>query len=163
MRNLNSKWRDDAGGIDFIQIVIGLMIVAIASIGAFQALNYGNEKMNQQMRYRKAISVARSYVEYWQGRIHTDFEPTDPRLVAGNFDQVVDPTELDLGDPTTDADDVMCYVRYGRLDPVDLAETGVGVDYWRINVKVTWWEPDQPHNTDPQMVKFSGTMVSAGL
>jgi hypothetical protein len=163
MKRMNSKWRDDAGSIDFIQIVVGLMIVAIAAVGTFQALNYGNDKMNQQMRYRKAMSIARSYVEYWQGRIHTDFDPTDPRITAGNLNQPVDPTELDLGDPTTDADDVECYVRYGRLDPVDIQETGPGVDYWRINVQVTWWEPDQPRYTDPEMVTFSGTMVSAAL
>ncbi len=163
MKCLNSKWRNDAGSIDFIQIVIGLMIVAIAAVGTFQALSFGNDKMNQQMRYRKAISIARSYVEYWQGRIHADFNPTDARTRAGNLNQVVDPTELDLGDPKTDADDVMCYVRYGPLDPVDLLETGTGVDFWRINVKVTWWEPDQSRNAEAHLVKFNGTMVSAGL
>jgi len=163
MKCLNRKWRDDAGGIDFIQVVVGLMIVAIAAVGTFQALAYGNDKMNQQMRYRKAMSIARSYVEYWQGRIHTDFDPTDARTRAGNLNQRVDPTELDLGDPTTDADDVMCFVQYGSLDPIDLVETGLGVDYWVINVKVTWYEPDQPGYTEPQSVVFRGTMVSAGL
>jgi len=164
MKCLNSKWRDDAGSIDFIQIVVGLLIVAIAAVGTFQALNFGNDKMNQQMRYRKAMSIARSYVEYWQGRIHTDFDDKDPRVIQGNLNQSVDPTVLDLGDPTTDADDVMCYVRYGRLDPIDLLETGLGVDYWRINVKVTWWEPGTPRNPDyEQSVIFTGTMVSAGL
>lgn len=163
MKCLNRKWRDDSGSIDFIQIVVGLMIVAIASVGTFQALSYGNDKMNQQMRYRKAMSIARSYVEYWQGRIHTDFDPTDVRARQGNLNQQVDPTELDLGDPTTDADDVVCYVRYGSLDPIDLIETGIGIDYWIINVKVTWWEPDQPRYTEPQSVVFRGTMVPAGL
>ena len=154
------KWREDAGGIDFIQIVIGLMIVAIAAVGTFQALQFGNDKLNQQMRYRKAISIARSYVEYWQGRIHTDFNPNDPLVRNGNLTQVVDPTVLDRGDPTTDADDIVCYVRYGPLDPVDLPATGAGVDFWRINVKVTWSEPGSQESPP---VEFNGTMVSAAL
>jgi hypothetical protein len=163
MKCLNRKWRDDSGSIDFIQVVIGLMIVGIAAVGTFQALNFGNDQMNQQMRYRKAMSIARSQVEYLQGRIHTDFDEKDDRFIGGNLTQNADPTTLDLGDLTRADDDVMCYVRYGRLVPVDLVETGPGADYWRIRVQVTWWEPDQDQRSLPHMVTFDGSMVPAAL
>lgn len=164
MKCLGSKWRNDAGSIDFIQIFVGLTIVAIAAVGTFQALSFGNDKMNEQMRYRKAISIARSHIEYWQGRIHNDFDPNDIRITSGNLNNRVEPTELDNGDPTTEADDITCEVRYGRLNPVDIQETGVGADYWEINVKVTWYEPNQtPGRDEPQTVTLSGTMVPAAL
>lgn len=158
------RWKRDVGGIDFIQIVIGLTIVAIAAVGTFQALNYGNEQLNYQMRYRKAMSIARSHLEYWQGRIHIDFNAGDQRTKAGNFGQPVEATLLDEGDPNTADDDVNCYVRYGPLEPVDLPLTGAGLDHWTIKVKVTWWEPDQDLIRDvPNEVKLQGTMVAAAL
>lgn len=167
MKWLNRKWREDAGSIDFVQVVIGLMIVGIAAVGTFQALQFGNEQMNQQMRYRKAMSVARSYVEYWQGRIHVeDIKKFSPQELQGNLnlgDGAVQSTILDRGSLTKVGDEVTAYLRYGRLVPVDLPETGAGTDYWRIRVQVTWREPDQSNFSEPHRVTFDGTMVPAAL
>jgi hypothetical protein len=114
------------------------------------------------------MSIARSYVEYWQGRIHTDF-PNDVRTMQGNLNRPVPTTVLDLGDPNLDADDVYCYVRYGAITPVYNIELGNDADghpivsYWNIKVEVTWWEPGQPLNTLPKRVTFDGAMVPAAL
>jgi hypothetical protein len=166
MKWLNRNWREDAGSIDFVQVVVGLMIVGIAAVGTFQALQFGNDQMNMQMRYRRAMSEARSHVEYWQGRVHIDFDNVTVQERQGNLnmgDGGVPQTTLDFGDPTTPNDDVVAYLRHGPLLPVDLAETGVGTDYWRIRVQVTWREPDQAPNTEPHRVTFDGTMVPAAL
>lgn len=167
MKWLNKTWREDAGSIDFVQVIVGLMIVGIAAVGTFQALQFGNDQMNQQMRYRKAMSVARSYLEYWQGRVHID-PPTQDNELAGNLnkgdqDPSVRRITLDEGDLTKDNDDVECYLRYGRITPVDLMETGEGDDYWRLRVKVSWYEPDQDHATEPHSVTFDGSMVPAEM
>lgn len=161
------RWGEDVGSIDFIQIVVGLLIVGIASVGTFQALQFGNDQLNYQMRHRGAISIARSYVEYWQGRIHAD-SPTS-RELAGNLGQAVDQTLLDEGDPDNPADDVYCYVRYGRFEPKANAELGQDrqghtlISHTLIHVYVTWWEPDQSPASDPHEVKFTGAMVPASL
>ncbi len=143
------------GSIDFVQIVIGLLIIAIACVGTFQAINYGNDQLNYQMRYRKAISIARSTVEYWQGRVHTDIDFTNANELAGNLGKVVPSTYLD--------EYTNCYVRYGKIIPVDLQNTGPGIDHWIIRVQVTWWEPDQLPSTLPHEVTFQGTMVPAEM
>jgi hypothetical protein len=139
-----------------------LVIVAISALGTFKALAFGYDHMNQEMRHRKAISVARAYLEYWQGRIHTDFDQTDQRVLAGNL-QRPEVVLLDPVDPATDADDVWCRVSYAPLEWVDQPTTGVGVDFWKIRVHVEWFEPYQPRRDSPYEVDLFGTMVPSAL
>lgn len=162
MNGFKKTWRQDEGSIDFIQILVGLLIISIAAVGTFQALFYGYEQLDYQMRYKKAISMARSYVEYWQGRIHTDFNPGDRQMMVGNLG---DPEVflLDERDPTTILDDIYCEVAYGQISPIDLDETGEGVDHYLIYVIVSWWEPNEPENTIPNEVEFYAAMVPAAL
>jgi len=161
------RWGEDVGSIDFIQIVVGLLIVGIASVGTFQALQFGNDQLNFQMRYRSATSIARSYIEYWQGRIHTD--TPNAREMEGNLRQNVAQTLLDKGDPDDPADDVYCYVRYGKITPKEEVLLGKDkqgrtlISHILINVQVTWWEPDQNPESDPKEIKFTGAMVPAAL
>lgn len=168
------KWRDDEGGLDFVQMVIGLLIISIAAVGTFQALFFGQEQLDYQMRYRKAISVARSYAEYWQGRIHTDFpEPGSPSFNGVKAGNLARPLEvlLDTRDPNNDADDIMCNVAYAPLVPIDKPTTGPGIDYWQIKVRVTWLEPSsnskEPGKYEvldiPHSVEFHAAMTSATL
>jgi hypothetical protein len=168
MKKNKRKWSEDVGSIDFMQLIIGLLIVGIACVGTFQALNYGNEQLNYEMRYRRAISTARSYLEYWQGRVHVDFNPNDVQMRQGNLGQSVEPTLLDDRGTTTQSDDIYCYVRYGPITPVTNQALGTVkgqpvVSHWVIRVQVTWWEPDQTHDTLPHEVVFQGTMVPAAL
>lgn len=162
MNESMKAWRQDEGSIDLIQIFVGLLIIAIAAIGTFDALFYGYEQLDFQMRYRKAISVARSYVEYWQGRIHTDIDYTEPEVMYGNL-RNPKKSLLDARDPTTVLDDVYCEVAYGRIEAVDSEETGVGVDHFLIYVIVTWWEPEDLDSAPPHKVEFHAAMVPAAL
>ncbi|MFN3821906.1 MAG: hypothetical protein ACK4OO_06185 [bacterium] len=152
----------DEGGIDFIQVVVGLLIIGIACVGTLQALTFGYDHLKFQMRYRQAVALGRAYMEYWQGRIHTDFDPLDMVARAGNLSNPVQML-LDEGDPTTDADDIYCWVSYGPLIPIDQSETGIGVDYWEIRVYVKWWERYQPKRDIPYEIALFGTAVPASL
>lgn len=168
------RLHEDDGGLDFVQIVIGLLIISIAAVGTFQSLFWGYEQLDFQMRYRKAISVARSYAEYWQGRIHTDFpKTTDAAFRAVKNGNLARPLVvlLDERDPTTDNDDIVCEVSYAPLVPVDLNTTGSGIDYWEIVVRVTWYEPnselgssgDEEHRPMPHEIDFYTAMTSSTL
>ncbi len=162
MNGFKKTWRQDEGSIDFIQILVGLLIISIAAVGTFQALFYGYEQLDYQMRYKKAISMARSYVEYWQGRIHTDFNSGDRQMMVGNLG---DPEIflLDERDPTTVMDDIFCEVAYGPIDAIDLEATGEGIDHYLIHVIVSWWEPNEEEDALPNEVKFYAAMVPAAL
>lgn len=139
------KWREDEGSVDYIQVVVGVLIVAIAAVGLLQTLFWGYEQFDYDIRYKKAVSVARSYAEYWQGRIHVAFpKTTDPnfrRIIAGNQNNP-DVVLLDQRDPNDVDDDVYCRVSY-RLQDRDLETTGTGIDYWEIHVRVQWDEPNE--------------------
>lgn len=172
MKKNKHGWRGDAGSIDFVQIVVGLIVVGAACIGTFQALEFGNNQLNSQMRYRKAMSIARSHVEYWQGRIHTD-TPTLNEM-QGNLGQNVGQARnaymLDERDPLTETDDIWCDVRYGTITPVPNVELGVDkrgnplTSHFVIRVYVTWMEPNsseyQPRKSE---VVFQGSMVPASF
>ncbi len=151
----------DEGSIDFVQLVIGLLIISIAAVGTFQALIYGYEQLDYEMRHRKAVSIARSHVEYWQGRIHTDM-PTSRQEANGNLNR---PNQflLDERDPNTDIDNIDCWVSYGPLEPIDLPTTGDGVDHFKVRVYVSWWEPEQSRLTKAHEIFFDATMVPAAL
>jgi len=162
MKSIKNTWQREEGGIDFVQLIVGLMIIAIAAVGTFQALIYGYEQLDYEMRYRKAVSVARSYMEYWQGRIHTDINLYDRQVLNGNLGRP-EVLLLDERDPTIDYDDVYCQVSYGPIDMVDLPTTGVGTDHFNLRVYVTWWEPEQREDRPPHEILFHASMVPAAL
>ena len=139
MKRLKHKLMQEDGGIDFVQLIVGIMIISIATLGTFQSLFYGYDQLDYQMRYRKALSIARSQVEYWQGRIHTDF-PTVAKM-NGNLGspQVF---SLDKRDLTTSRDDIECEVAYAKIDAIpDPESISNEIDHWDIRVIVTWYEP----------------------
>jgi len=153
-------WRQDEGSVDLMQLFVGLLIISIASIGTFQSLFYGYDQLDFNMRYRSAVSIARSYVEYWQGRIHTDIDFKDRPVFSGNQG---DPEVflLDERDPTTTYDDVYCEVAYSPIIAVD-HETTEGTDFYKFSVIVLWSEPND-YNGAPHQIVFSAAMVPAGL
>ncbi len=158
------RWRQDEGSIDFVQLIVGLLIISIAAVGTLQALYYGYEQLDFQMRHRKAISIARSHVEYLQGRLHSDYEKNDFRdqyLVAGNFSNP-DIRLLDRRDPKKEYDDIFCEVSHRRLEIIDLPGTKSD-DYWTIQAYVRWSEPGEDDVVPRHMVYFADRMVPAGF
>ncbi len=167
MNAFKRKWQQDDGSIDLIQLFAGLLIISIAAVGTFQALFYGYEQLDFQMRYRNAISVARSYAEYWQGRIHTDFNTNDRRMMIGNL-QDPEVHLLDERDPTTDLDDILCDVAYSQIVPksfeaLDAVEDEGASEYYLFEVRVSWYEPNDMTRVSPHQVTFHAAMVQASL
>jgi hypothetical protein len=165
MRDLKKKWCREEGSIDFIQLFVGLLIISIAAVGTLQSLYYGYEQLDQQMRHKKALSVARSYVEYIQGRIHTDFDPASiegQSLLNGNMGRDGEEVLLDRMDPDNSYDDIKCRVMHGPIVPFDDPLTGIGYDYYKIRVIVRWHEPEEKGNKYLHEVFLEARMVEAG-
>jgi hypothetical protein len=127
--------KNDSGGIDFVQVVVGLIIIAIACIASVKIFSYGWETQDWQMRHKKAISIARSEIEYIQGRINCDFDPNDRDLIIGN-EVRADSKLLDDRNTETKLDDIFCKVFHKSLTMIDDPETGNGIDYYKISVTV---------------------------
>lgn len=165
--NTNKKrWCAEDGSLDLIQLVIGSLIVGIAAVGTYQALYFGTTQLDSQMRYRKAISVARGYAEYWQGRIHTDFpDATDPRflgVVNGNLTNPV-LVRLDERDPNVLDDDIWAEVMYRKLVPYARPGNLNELAYWQINVIIRWWEPGEQTPNSEREIEFVAAMAPAAL
>jgi hypothetical protein len=164
-----TKWRGDEGGVDFIQLVVGLLIISIAAVGTLQALYYGYEQLDYQMRYRKAIAMARSQVEYIQARLHSDLIESDFRdqyFLAGNM---ANPEKRLLDErapesqPNGAYDDIYCKVKHRVIVKWDDPVTR-GFDYWKIQVFVEWNEPDEgDHPNAFHQVFFDARMIPAGI
>jgi hypothetical protein len=161
MKRLKHKLMQEDGSIDFIQLITGLMIISIATLGTFQSLSFGYDQLDYQMRYRKALSIARGQVEYWQGRIHTDF-PTGQDL-AGNLGSP-EVFSLDKRDLSTERDDIDCEVSYARIADVRDPDTGL-TDHWDIVVILTWFEPGQSEEDGdaPNTIELYAPMVPSAL
>jgi len=167
MKLFRKVWSQDKGSIDLIQLFVGLLIISIASIGTVDALFSGYEQLDYQMRFRKAITIARAHAEYWQGRIHTDFPSTQE--MQGNL---MNPEVfmLDERDPTTNYDDIYCEVRYSRIEDKPLIAESVdgfapdqgGSKFFLINVNIRWFEPNDSYEARPREIDFFATMVQAG-
>ncbi len=163
MKFLRKKWQGDAGSIDLIQLVVGLMIISIAAVGTLKALYWGYEQLDFQMRHRKAISIARSHVEYLQGRLHSDFDESkfpDEALKAGNITNPLIKL-LDERDPSIDYDNIYCEVSHDELKAFDDPQT-TGTDYWIIQVFVRWNEPGDVSVVPLKKVFFEARMVPSG-
>ena len=163
MKFLRKKWRGDEGSIDLIQLIVGLMIISIAAVGTLKALYWGYEQLDFQMRHRKAISIARSHVEYLQGRLHSDFDKTkfqDEALKAGNIANPLIKL-LDERDPSIDYDNIYCEVSHDGLKPFSDPQTK-GTDYWIIQVYVRWNEPNTDSVIPLKKVFFEARMVPSG-
>ncbi len=146
---------NDKGSIDLIQLIVGLMIIAIAALGATKIHVYGWDTQDWEIRHKKALSMARSEVEYIQGRINCDFDENDRSFGVGNHTRP-EQRLLDERDPTTISDDIYCKVSHSHIKPVDLPLTGLGVDFYKFDVIVTWLEPNE---TTERVVMFQGAML----
>ena len=166
MKRKKRAWRQDDGSIDLMQLIVGMIIISVASIGTFQALFYGYEQLDYQMRYRKAISMARSYMEYWQGRVHTDIKFEDRAVMNGNLARPIT-LLLDERDPTSTYDNIYCDVAYGPIRPrvLNSEDEQAGTDasfFYDISVQVEWFEPND-YNGTPHIIIFDAAMVPSDL
>jgi len=166
MNTSKKRWCAEDGSLDMIQLVIGSLIVAIAAVGAYQSLYFGTTQLDSQMRYRKAISIARAYAEYWQGRVHIDFpESTDPRylsVISGNLTNPVR-VRLDERDPAVQDDDIWADLSYRRLKPYARSNNQNELAYWQINVIIEWWEPGAQTENNKREIEFVAAMAPAAL
>lgn len=166
MLKLSKRWSGDSGSVDFVQLVIGMFIVALACAGTFKAIQFGNDHLKKEMRYRQAMCVARSYMEYWQGRVNI-YLPNDNGSMQGTLNRNVEQVLLDAGNPEEPGDEVYGMVRYGEILAKRSPQLGTEKDsrlprlsHYVLSVTVTWHEPDEPANITHEVL-FKGAMITS--
>ena len=140
--------KNDGGSLDYIQLVIGIIIISIAALATVKTFSHGWKAQDWQQRHKMALLIARSEVETIQATIGS--EGPLPRSNERHPLMVM----LDKRSPIEE-DDIYCDVCHGEITPIDRPETGEGIDYYKFWVLVTWLEPN---GTVKREVEFHAAM-----
>jgi hypothetical protein len=129
-------WRCEQGGLDFVQVIIAMLIVAIAAVSTTYSIYVGRLTLDQKLQEKQAIRYAREEMEYWSGRILVSPPTSQERLGdSRNGRRVL----IDPRNPNDESDNIWGKVFYDRIIPVNLQITGEDItDYYKIHVWVIW-------------------------
>lgn len=57
-------------GMTLIEVLVGMLIIAIASVGLMLGISYGRVMLRNTMIADRALQELSNYMELWRGRIH---------------------------------------------------------------------------------------------
>lgn len=57
-------------GVTFIEVLVGMLIIAIASVGLMLGIAYGRAMLRNTMIADRALQELSNYMELWRGRVH---------------------------------------------------------------------------------------------
>jgi hypothetical protein len=150
LKRMTNKVRQ-RGGIDLMQAAVAFLMITVAVVGTTYAMFFGRHALIQQEHRKVALYQLRQYVEYWTGRVAlSDITPQD--LLGGPNTAIM----VDLDDASVPENiRVRATIIREPTEPVDLMETGTGVDYYRIHLYATWQERDG----SPQRIDLETSML----
>ena len=137
-RAKNRKYQ--RGSIDLIQVAVAFLMITVAVVGTTYAMFYGRQAIIRQEHRKVALYHLRQYVEEWNARILIEAAKIPPGEMMGGSDVkvVVDLDDLSVPERAK----VKATLSRERTVAVDLPETGVGIDYYRLAFTATWHEYD---------------------
>lgn len=157
----SSLLRRNRRGVTLIELIVALVVIAVASVGtAIAFFNTWGYLYNQRLRMR-ANAELRQEVEYWQGRVHAAF-PTNNEMQATGWREVI----LDERGPGA-SDDVVAQIRREVIVPHVYAEvTSTEQSYvmYEIPVVIKYDQPTWALDEDPVEVQYTlvGYWLPAG-
>jgi len=130
-------WKDENGSLDFVQIVIAILIIAIAAVSTTYSIYVGRATLIEQLQEKQALRYAREEMEYWGGQVLTGGVSSFEINGSGNFGTRV---LIDPRDPADNSDNIWGRVYYGRIVPIYSLLQGqtASIDYCQIHVWVIW-------------------------
>ena len=128
------------GAIDLIQIAVAFLMITVAVVGTTYAMFYGRQAIIRQEHRKVALYHLRQYVEEWTARILIEAANIPAGEMLGGSDTKV---VVDLDDASVpERAKVKATLTREPTVAVDLPETGVGIDYYRLGFSITWREYD---------------------
>ena len=150
-------WRCEKGGIDFIQVITALLIVAIAAVSTTYSIYVGRLTLEGKLQEKQAIRYAREEMEYWAGRVMAS-PPSGQEMIGDT--QTGRKVLIDPRNPNDGSDNVWGKVYYDRTVPVFLMVTGEEVtDFFRIHVWVVWPIDNEVPEDERHRVDFYSSMI----
>ena len=128
------------GAIDLMQVAVAFLMITVAVVGTTYAMFYGRQAIIRQEHRKVALYHLRQYVEEWNARILIEASEIPAGEMLGGSDAKV---VVDLDDSSVpERAKVRATLSREQTVAVDLPETGVGIDYYRLGFTVTWHEND---------------------
>ena len=148
-------WKCERGGLDFIQVITAMLIVAIAAASTTYSIYVGRLTLDEKLQEKQAIRYAREEMEYWAGRILVS--PPNSRELLGDT-QTGRRVLIDPRNPGDESDNIWGKVYYARIIPVNLQVTGEEItDYYKIHVWVIW--PENAPQEERHRIDFYSSMI----
>jgi hypothetical protein len=148
-------WRCERGGLDLVQVIIAMLIVAIAAVSTTYSIYVGRLTLDEKLQEKQAIRYAREEMEYWSGRILVS--PPSAQEMLGDT-HVGRRILIDPRNPNDQSDNIWGKVYYARIIPVNLQVTGADItDYYKIHVWAIW--PDNAPQEERHRVDLYSSMI----
>jgi len=137
------KRRMQRGAADLIAVAVGVTILAITAVGTSSALLYGRQALINQEHFKAATYALRGELEYEVGRFLVLQRYRDDEAVYHSFT----PKFVDLDSPSDRDGHVqmtVATITRDQVEEVNLIETGLTTDYYRIVMRANWDDPVVP-------------------
>ncbi len=133
------RFSDGTPGFTLIEVVVAVIIIAVASIGLMQGVAYAKAQLNSIALEEKAFEKLRDYTEYYKARVFVAGDTPDQ--VGGQGDKVI-LREVE------DGPDIM-----GELfQHTDRMSSGNTIaHYYRLVTRIEWQDPSFGHKTEREM------------
>ncbi len=138
--------RHRRGGINFIELMVSILVITIASVAFAHSFFVASFEMDKQRRRMEAVQLAKSEAQFWVGRIHTSFpspfdidqwheHPGNP-LYLGQEGVVRRPNVRRVTSPEY----VEVSVNRSPIRTVDLFDTSTRADFYEFTITVDYIE-----------------------
>ncbi len=143
------------GGINFIELMVAIVVIAIASCAFAQGFFTAFHELEKQRHRMEAVQLLKAEAQFWVGRIHTAFpsayemdqwheHPNNP-VILGAEGVVTRPRARRFsGAGFIDAD-----IKRSPIRVVNLFDTAIEEDFYEFTVTIDY---EETHGTSPEYV-----------
>lgn len=148
--------RDRKGGLTMFELIIGMLIITIASVAVASSFYTAHGELARQRRRQMANQLLKAEAEFWKGRVHSAMP--SPYEMEHNIPNPKNPIPLDTY--TAGNRQVSCEVWKSPIREVNIPETKIDPDYYEFTVWVTYEEPNldrvvfRTRNNHPKKVTY---------
>ncbi len=138
-REVSSRWRNTRKrGFTLIEVLVGMLMIAIASVGLMLGIVYGRTMLRNSMIADRALQELSNYMELWRGRLHAG--------IIGNVEWSGGiPQKVVLYSPTRDPKDPTTVIGTIYREPIHKGGTDDSrrkyFPYYTLEAYIVWERP----------------------
>lgn len=140
----------------FIEVLVGMLIIAIASVGLMLGVTYGQMMLRNTMIADRALQELTNYMELWRGRMHAGMIGTSEWGGSGSRGYVVDLYKPD-GDPLHDVIGTIYREPIKRLGTTPFNQSNF--PYLTLEAYIVWDRPGGDKETYADTLRLRTAVI----